>query len=639
MARTLAHRGPDDEGVHLGERVALGNRRLEILDLQRGRQPLSNEDGTVWVTFNGEIYNFLELRRELEVAGHHFRTRTDTEVLVHLYEEEGENLVHRLRGMFAFAIWDERRDVLFAARDRFGQKPFFYAREPGRFIFASEIKALLAYREKSVEPEPAAIDYFLTFRFTPPPLTMFRGISKLPAAHALRWADGELDVYRYWELDFRRSSAAARRSEREWLDGLGEQLGDAVRSHLTSDVPVGALLSGGLDSSTVVALMAREAGPDFPTFCIGSEDPDFDERPHARIVAEQVGTRHRERVVDGFRLEDIHGIVRALDEPSDPIAPCFEAAARLSAEQVKVVLGGDGGDELFAGFDRYAAFRWAGWYLRLPRWVRHELIRPLAERLPHSLGYKAIGEKARWLVSLESDTAAGRYARMNSFFRFGREERERLYGPALEDTLRKQEAEEAVARPFREAPASDPLHRMVTADLVTRLPEHTLMLSDRLAMAHGLEVRSPLLDHHLAEFTALMPTHLKARWGRTKIGLRRVAANLLPKEIVRRKKQGFQLPVARWLNEDTAPTIHRTLLSGPTIRYEWIRGKAVEALLSEHLTNRADHHVRLWMLLNLDAWARIYLEGERDSAAAGLSEELVPRARARPARAAHSDPS
>lgn len=607
MADALIHRGPDDEGFHADPHAVLGNRRLQIIDLERGRQPLSNEDGTLWITFNGEIYNYRELRSELQGKGHSFQTETDTETILHLYEEMGARCVERLRGMFSFVIWDASRRTVFAARDRFGQKPFFYAVRNGSFLFASEIKALLRHPAISVDPEPAAVDFYLTFRCVPPPLTMFRGIHKLPAAHTLTWQAGSLDVRPYWRLAFREGAA---RSEDDWLAELEERLDDAVESHLVSDVPVGAYLSGGLDSSVVTALMVRHLRIPPPTFCIGSDVPMLDERPYARQVSLHCGTVHRERAVGRRQLENIPRLVRCLDEPSDPIAACFYEAARLAAERVKVVLTGDGGDELFAGFDRYAAFRLVGWYRLLPRWLREEVIRPAVERLPGTFRYKGLAQRARWLTAVGDEVGGRRYARMNSFTRFGSDARNALYGPALRRELDGQPAEEAVVRAFEEAPATDPLHRMIHADVVTRLPEHTLMLADRLSMAHGLEARAPFLDHLLAEFCATMPSKLKVRRGQTKYAIRQVAEELLPPAIARRRKQGFMFPVAYWLNAETLLPLRRSLSDGPLVKNQWVRQEAVDRLFAEHAAREDDHHVRIWMLRSLDAWYRIYVDGE-----------------------------
>ncbi len=608
MSDALRHRGPDAAGFHADAGAVLGHRRLAIIDPEAPSQPMSSPDGRYWIDFNGEVYNFRELRAELESGGHGgFATGTDTEVLLRLYQVHGPDCVHRLRGMFAFVVWDAVERELFAARDRFGQKPFYYATAGGRLLFASEIKGLLAHGDVAAEPEPAAVDYYLSLRFIPPPLTMLKGVRKLAAGHRLFWREGALRTERYWTLGFATDES---RSDDSWVEELRSRLDDAVRSHRVGDVPVGAFLSGGLDSGAVVEAMARTSGEPFPTFCVGSGEPSFDERAHAREVAVHCGTSHRDESVGPAVLADVESMVRALDEPSDPIAACLFEASRLASRHVKVVLTGDGGDEMFAGFDRYAAFDVVGRYAALPLWLRRDLLRPLIRRLPQRFDYKSLPQRARWLDAVALPDPARRYARMTSFFRFGEEEKDWVYGPALEAQLSGADAEAAIAEPFRTADADDALHRMISADLLTRLPEHTLMLADRLSMAHGLEARAPLLDHRLAEFAARMPARLKARGGRTKIALRRAVRDRLPPAIVQRAKQGFMFPVAFWLDGRRLRAVRDSLVRGPLVRAGWIRADAIERLTAEHLARREDHHVRLWMVLNLDAWYRIFVERE-----------------------------
>jgi asparagine synthase (glutamine-hydrolysing) len=606
MTAALAHRGPDAEGFHCHGQAVLGHRRLSIIDLAHGDQPLTNEDGTLWIVCNGEIYNYRQLRSRLEADGHRFRTSTDTEVILHLFEQDGPGCVHHLRGMFAFAIWDSARQVLFAARDPFGQKPLYYAVRGHRFLFASEIKGLLAHPDVAAEPEPAAIDSYLAQRFVPPPLTMYRGIQKLAAGHTLLWRNGNLDTSRYWAPSF---AEGRRRQDADWIEELHARIDDAVTTHLVSDVPVGALLSGGLDSSVVVALASRHMASPLQTFCVGSDEPSFDERQHAARVAAHCGTAHEEDVVSSDLLAELPRLVRALDEPSDPISACAFAAARLASRHVKVALGGDGGDEVFAGFDRYAAFGAAARYAALPAWFRERLVRPSVRRLPESFAYKSFSQRVRWLDAVGGEFGGRLYARMTSFFRFGPEQRATLYGPELRRHATDLDAEAAIAAPFDEAPVEHALQRMLYADMVTRLPEHTLMLADRLSMAHGLELRAPLLDPELAEFCASMPVHLKIRRGTTKYALRAAARPLLPNAILARKKQGFQFPVAHWFAGAALEHIGRTLGSGPLVQAGWVRLAAVEELLREHRMRRVDHHVRIWMLMSLDAWYRIAFQG------------------------------
>jgi asparagine synthase (glutamine-hydrolysing) len=609
MTGALAHRGPDGSGLYTDDHVSLGHRRLSIIDLtENGRQPMVNEDGSMWITFNGEIYNYRELRAGLLKRGHSFRSQTDTEVVLHLYEEEGARCLDSLRGMFAFAIWDCSRKTVFAARDRFGQKPLYYASLGKRFIFASEIKALLACADIPVEPDPVATDYYLAQRFIPPPLTMIRGIRKLPAGHWLQWRAGNLRVEPYWHPTF---SASSPRKDSDWIDELGERVNEAVRVHLVSDVPVGALLSGGIDSSIIVASMARQLNSPVQTFCIGSDGPGFDERTFAQQVASRFQTEHREHHVAGEPLASIPELVACLDEPSDPIAACMFEASRLASKHVKVALSGDGGDEIFAGFDRYAGFDWVERYGSLPRWIREDLIRPVVKRIPESFAYKSLTQRLHWLDALGGETGGRLYARMTSVFRFGANEKDWIYGPFLRDQLQTADAEASIAEPFNAAATADNLHRMLYADILTRLPEHTLLLTDRLSMAHGLEMRAPLLDHKLAEFCMTMPADLKIRRGVTKYAMRQAARKLLPDEIVDRRKQGFMFPVAYWMNSKALKDIRRSLLHGPLVNDGWVKASGVERLISEHQQHRADHHVRIWMLLNLDTWFRIYVERQQ----------------------------
>lgn len=606
MTTALRHRGPDDQGFYADPYVVLGHRRLTIIDLTSGAQPMATEGEELWITYNGELYNFRELRSELAARGHRFRTESDTEVVLHLYLEYGPRCVERMRGMFAFAIWDKRERSLFAARDRFGQKPFYYAVLGGRFLFASEIKGLLAHPDVAAEPEPLAVDSYLALRFVPPPLTMLKGVRKLAAGERLVWRNGDLRVESYWRLAFREGPS---RPDGEWIAELGERVDEAVRSHLIADVPVGAYLSGGIDSSTVVASMARTLGPGVPTFAIGSDVATFDETPYARAVAKQYECAHEERFVSASQLRDIPRLVRCLDEPSDPIAACMYEASRLAAEHVKVVLGGDGGDEIFAGFDRYAAFTWIDRYASLPRWIRDGVVGPLLRKVPDTFAYKSLGQRARWLDALGRERGGRRYGRMTSFFRFDATQRRRAYGPWLELALGASDPESIIADAFDDSQSIHVLHRMLAADIQTRLPEHTLMLTDRLSMAHGLETRAPFLDHELAEFCASMPPSLKIRRGTTKYAMRRAARDRLPSSIIRRPKQGFMFPVAFWLNDETLPSLVDGLVQGPLVREGWIRGSAIEGLAREHKRRVQDHHVRIWMLLNLDAWFRIYLDG------------------------------
>ena len=606
MLKVISHRGPDDEGTFVAGCAGLGSRRLSIIDLPGGRQPMTNEDGTVVVVHNGEIYNHAALRRSLEQRGHTFRTRSDTEVIVHLYEEHGERCVEQLNGMFAIAIWDVRQQKLVLLRDRLGQKPLFYAEAGGAFLFGSEVKAILAVLPEPPEVDFEAVHHYLSLRFIPAPHTMLRQIRKLPAAHTLVWQHGQVRLSRYWDLSFEEKF---QRPEAELLEQLQDKLRQAVASHLVSDVPVGAFLSGGMDSSMVVALMAEAGAAPFRTFAIGVHGQKDNELPFARLVADRYQTTHVEQSVDVHLLVDLPKIIWHLDEPSDPIAACQYAAAAVAARETKVVLGGDGGDELFAGFDRYRGMLYLDYYAALPAGVRRGLIAPWLAARSDRFGYKNWVQKLRWTEQVSQHaTLANRYAEATCFFRFSHDAKRALFGADLWQCVGHLSSAETISAQYDQARASDPIDRMLYADYMTRLPEHSLMLADRMAMAHGLELRSPYLDHYLVEFLAAFPSRLKIRGRTLKYALRKIARSYLPPAIVRRQKQGFMFPVARWFRDGMYPFLQDQLLNGHFVQTGLFDALAVRRLLDEHRTQRFDHHVRLWMLLNLELWHQIYIQ-------------------------------
>ncbi len=605
MADAIAHRGPDDHDYLIRGPMGLAHRRLSIIDLSTGRQPIANEDQSIWIVFNGEIYNFQPLKKELELRGHRFSTNTDTEVILHLYEEMGPRCVDRLNGMFAFAIWDEPKRSLLLARDRIGQKPLFYRIHNGELLFASEIKAILAADRVEREIDFEAIHHYLSLRFIPAPHTMFRDIRKLPAGHTLVFQDGRVQLDRYWDLHFTDKLAL---SEDDLLEGLDRELSRAVRTHLISDVPVGAFLSGGMDTSTVVALMARCQNAPFQTFAIGVKEQDFNELPYARLVADHFHTNHVEQVVSANLVELLPRMVWHLDEPSDSIAACMFEAARLAARHVKVVMGGDGGDELFAGFDRYMGVGYINYYSMLPRLIRHKVIRPLVQALPDSFTYKSMVQRLRWVDQLSDFEEGDRYAEATAFFRFSHEQKGALFGARIWNDLQQVNSNQVIVTQYNKPNASEPLDRMLYADFMTRLSEHTLMLTDRMNMAFSLEARSPFLDHELVEYLARFPTNMKIRGRQLKYILRRFADRLLPPAITSRKKQGFMFPVAYWFRNELFPFLQQQLTNSFFIREGIFNREMVLRLLDDHRTNRVDHHVRLWMLLNMEVWHQLYIE-------------------------------
>jgi asparagine synthase (glutamine-hydrolysing) len=633
MNDALVHRGPDDQGAVLLGEAGLAMRRLSIIDLARGHQPIANEDNTVWIVCNGEIYNHRELRRDLLRHGHDFKTNSDTEAILHLYEERGERVVDDLRGMFAFAIWDTRRRKLLLARDRFGQKPLFYRFDGRRFVFASEIKAVLASGGPAPGLDLRSLDEYLTLRFIPSPRTLFTNVRKLSPGHLLvldashvEPREGTLvsaptlEVRRYWRLRYQPKRGGR---EAEIVEEARERVRDAVQSHLVSDVPVGAYLSGGMDSSLVVALMSELYDQPVKTFAIGVDDQGFNELPYAKTVAEHCGTDHHEEEVAPDMVQLLPSMVYHLDEPSDPIAACMYHAAALASRHVKVVLTGDGGDEIFAGYDRYFGFRWVSLYAALPEPLRRYLLGPAINAIPDSSGYKNVPQKARWVHDLSFHEGGRRYAQATAFFRFGQQGKGGLYTGNVSAQLAGTDPMESVVRGFEEAEARDDLDRMLQADVATRLPEHSLMLSDRMTMARSLEARSPFLDHRLAEFVATLPAEMKMRGKTLKYLLRRVAEPYLPESILKRPKQGFMFPLGSWMKGPLLPVLQHLLGQSVLVEEEIFRREPILRLVAEHVAHRADHHVRLWMILNVEVWYRMYVRGEPLENLTGLLKERL----------------
>ena len=608
MLAALAHRGPDDEGIHCRGPLALGVQRLSIIDLEGGHQPLTSEDEAIHLAFNGMIYNSRRLRERLEQGGHRFRSRTDSEVIVHLYEDFGERCVEHLEGMFAFALWDSRNGKLLLARDRLGQKPLFYSFEGGELVFGSEIKAVLAGRQGNRKPDLDSLFHFLSLRYVPSPATMFRGISELPPGHTLILRQGQLSIEPYWTLSFEDKLDLPKS---EMLSRLRSLLIESIESHLHSDVPVGTFLSGGLDSSMVTAIIARDLGQRHKAFAVSVEEQAIDELPHARIVAEHLHVPLVSKRVTADIVTSLPKIIWHLDQPSDPIAACMHQAAALAGSQVKVVLGGDGGDELFAGFDRYYVGRYAHWYRQLPRFARDRLFRPLVSRLPESLDYKSWSQKIRWLSKVgEESTIARQFATASTYFRFDETAKHSLLTDRFLNEVDSRDSIDLLAASFEQAPASTDLDRMLWVEYQGRLPCHSLLLVDRMSMACGIEQRSPLLDHRLVEFMARVPSSQKTGERQLKHLLREVAREYLPAEIVDRPKQGFTLPVGTWLQEGLHPLARDLVLNSFWIDEGLVHRDAVTRILVEHREGRVDHHVRLWLLMTTELWHQILIREE-----------------------------
>ena len=604
MGRVIVHRGPDDEGHHVDGPCAIGMRRLSIIDLAGGHQPLSNGDGTLWLVCNGEIYNYRELRRELEALGHRFKTASDSEVILHSYAQYGDEFIHRLNGMFGFALWDARRQRLIVARDRLGIKPIYLCRDARRLAFASEAKALLTLPGISAEIDPAALHSYLNLGYVAAPLSIFRGISKLPPASMLIVERGRVEERRYWRV----SGAIDREmAEGEWVERIRTRLDESVRMQMVSDVPIGAFLSGGIDSSTVVGLMAKHSDQPIRTYAIGfkgtAADDYYNELPYARRVAELFHTQHQEIVVRPDVVSLLPRLLWHMDEPmSDTAFITTYLVSQFARRDVTVILSGVGGDELFGGYRRYLGNHYQAYFDRLPGWARRAAS-AVGERLPsdrHS-PLLNLSRLAKGFLESAGLPFEERYRAYVQVFPL-QEVRQllRLDGAAQPDMI------EAA---FRHAGGGDSLNRMLAVDAETMLPDDLLMLTDKMSMATSLECRVPLLDHELVELAARMPEGVKIRGGRLKHVMKEAVSNLLPRDILERKKRGFGTPMGAWLKGELAPLV-RGLLSDSVVKGRGLfHFPEVQELISSHEANRIDGTDRLLTLLNLEIWSRLYLDG------------------------------
>ena len=608
MCERMVHRGPDSEGLFVTSGVALGMRRLAIIDLVTGEQPAFNEDKSVAVILNGEIYNYRELRTDLERRGHSFRSASDTEVLPHLYEEYGDGMIRELNGMFAFALWDSRTRRLLIARDRFGEKPLYWGVFDNTLLFASEPKVLLAHPAVKPALNLQALRQYLSFDYVPAPLSIYEGINKLPAAHKLVLEDGRVSVDRYWQLSYKTVQPTP--SEEEAAEHLRELLADAVRMRLVSDVPLGVLLSGGVDSSAITALAVRASSEPVKTFSISFAEASFDESAYARSVAKFLGTdHHEERLSANLAANLVSEIGSWMDEPfSDPSLVPTYLLSRFTRKHVTVALGGDGGDELFAGYPMYAGLRWAEFYKRIPPFVRAGMIEPLVRLLPVktknlSFDYKAL----RFITGAKYDPVARHHVWFGSFTP---EEQLQLFTP---EVLASTDAEVyAQARQFAEECDSDDLvTRMQSVDTRLYLAEDILTKVDRASMAVSLEVRAPFLDPRVAEFAASLPCNYKLRGQKTKYILKKAVRDLLPRFVTTRGKKGFGVPVAEWLKEKLRP-LARDLLSPERVRRAGVfNASYIERLQDEHERGVANHRKLLWTLLMFELWHESFVETPR----------------------------
>jgi asparagine synthase (glutamine-hydrolysing) len=605
MGDSIAHRGPDAEGYWAEPGLGLVHRRLSIIDLSGGDQPISNEDGSVQVILNGEIYNFQELRDRLVEKGHRFRTRSDTEVLVHLYEEEAERMVERLRGMFAFALWDSRRKELLLARDRLGIKPLYIYRDAEKLVFGSELKAILAHPGVTCNIDVTALDDYLAFGMVPGSRSIFQNVGKLPPAHVLvaRADDVGAAPRRYWQL---RMEPDYGRSHADWETEILTKLDETVRLHLIADVPVGAFLSGGIDSSLVVASSAGVTQGPLQTFSIGFEEESFSELPLARQVAERFGTRHVEEIVTPDAATLLDELVRYYDEPfADQSAIPTYLVSRLASKKVKVALSGDGGDEAFGGYSRYAHdLREAAVRRWLPDWLRRSTLGPLARVWPKTDWLPRPLRAKTALTNLSLD-AASAYANTLTICR--QPLRRRLVAPDFAGELNGYEAEQIVRDSYRAAPSDDPLAGMIAADVAVILPDDFLVKVDRASMAHGLEVRPPLLDHELLELAARIPSQCKVRNGETKWILKRACRGRLPPAVLSHPKHGFDMPIDHWLRGPLRQLFESAVLDSQAKVRGLVDVSTARCLFRQHQSGAGRHGSVLWSLLVLAHWARRYL--------------------------------
>ena len=604
MNDRLAHRGPDDEGFFLEGPAALAMRRLKIIDLENGHQPMSGEQNRVWAVFNGEIYNYRELTTELVGRGHTFLTRSDTEVIVHGYEERGLAALGGLEGMFAFALWDGPARTLVLARDRLGIKPLYYAVMPDQIVFASELRALVEHPAIERTLDLTALSRYLSHEYVPAPASILRSVRKLPAGHWLTYTDGRVKVEPYWTVAVRPDHAIG---ADEAVEKLRRVLDLAVRQHLISDVPLGVFLSGGIDSSAVAAFAARHVGGRLKTFSIGFEDPSFDESVHARRVAQALGTDHHEEILDARGARDlVERLPDLLDEPlaDASLIPTF-LLSRFTRRSVTVALSGDGGDELFAGYPTYQAHRLAGLIEPVPRWLRRGLVRPIVERLPVSLSNLSLDFKLkRFLQGMDYQDVDRHAMWLGSFTPT---EQHELFTPGTLEGIESPPSYAAFHDILAAAPPMEGLERMLYLDLKGYLGEGVLTKTDRASMACSLEVRVPLLDRRVVELAAQLPMRLKLRGLTTKYVLKRALADILPAQTLARPKKGFGIPVGHWLRGELRPLLRDVCGPDALRRGGLFRPETVERLIVEHEDGRRDHRKKLYTLLAFQLWALRYL--------------------------------
>lgn len=611
MTDIMTYRGPDDAGFYSDDIISLGQRRLSINGVGDGHQPIPNEKGDILLVCNGEIYNSPELRRQLIARGHTFRTSTDVEVIIHLYEEKGEKCFADLRGMFGVAIWDRPNRRLLLARDHMGQKPVFFAQRGGDIAFASEPKSILESGLLEREIDLEALWHYMSLRYMPDDHSLFKGVKKLPAATYAVWENGKIRTEQYWHLDTFKNKLQG--DEKELTDELEKLLLETVEMHLLSDVPVGTFLSGGIDSSLITAMTAKITGKKFNTFSIGVND-QINELPWAEKIAKQYDLNWRTETVEANLIGMLPEMIFHMDEPADPFGVGVYLVSQVAAKYDKVVLSGDGGDENFAGYDRFAGQKLARMYGLIPGFLRRGVMGPVIGLIPESFGYKSLAGKLRWLndVGGHAKTPGDTYARSMSVLRFTQEQKDALFTEKAVKQIADTDSIRQILKYFDDGTAEEYLDKMLYTDLMTRIPDQLLAISDRMSMAHSIEIRPPLIDYKVTEFAASLPCSIKLKGtGRgLKYILRNVAKRYMGADLVDRPKQGFGFPIAKWLRGDLANFQRNLFRQSRFVELGLFRQEEINRLMEEHIGGKADHNFRLWILINLEIWYRMCFENK-----------------------------
>lgn len=615
MNDTIVHRGPDDAGHFHDGRAGIAMRRLSIIDLSTGHQPMTNEDKTVWIVFNGEIYNYQEIRQDLVQKGHTFVTKSDTEAIVHAYEEYGADCVHRLNGMFAFAIWDSVKERFFLARDRVGIKPMYYHFSKRNLIFGSELKAVLAHPDTPREINFSALDQFLTLEYIPSPNTIFKDIHKLPPGHWMMLENGRLTIKQYWNVE----PMDVPNSDQACVEKLTELIRDAVKIRMIADVPLGAFLSGGIDSSTIVSFMSELSSQPVKTFSIGFGNRTYNELPFARQVAQKYGTDHYEEFLEADIADMAMRLVSHFDEPFGDfsIFPTY-LVSEVARRFVTVTLSGDGGDEIFGGYDTYVAQNMdQRFYGRLPQWMRQKTMPYLLDLVPPQPAKKGLINKAKRFVEGAAMPSAWQHTRWMMFM--NQQDKGMLYKPGVREAINGDSPGALIERYFDEVSQQNRLAQQQYVDVKTYMVDNILVKVDRMSMAASLEARVPLLDHRIVEFALNLPPHLKLNGGETKAILRRVMDGRLPESILKKPKEGFSIPLKHWMREDLRPLM-TDLLSADTVRRRgYFDPNTVSRWVQEHLDQKANHSHRLWTLMVFELWHQQVLEGDHTGQQLGLA--------------------